>query len=263
MKIKYEGRGYECVLRDGLSESDTVYENHCHPFYEIIMVVCGKIAISIEDKRFTVSAGEIVFIRPAEYHSFFSLDEAQYRRFTLLFEDSLIPVGIRDRLLSKTEISPVCHHSDMAALFSRLDGALRRDNVEDYSRLIDAIITELFYIIADASVFSDEEDSDGILQSILEYIAEHITERVLLEDVAAHVLLSKSAVCHIFKNRMNTSPKQYILQKKITYAAGLIKKGASANEAARMVGYENYAGFYKMYKKFLSEAPSERKDRYG
>lgn len=261
MKIKYEGNGYECVLRDGLSESDTVYENHCHPFYEIIMVVCGRISIVIENRRFTVSAGEIVFIRPAEYHSFHSLDQAQYRRFTLLFGETVIPTGIKNELFAKLAVSPVCRHPDMNALFSRLDGAMRQTDVGAYEPLIAAVITELIYVIADASDFTAEDEADARLEKMLNYVAEHITGRLLLEDVAAYAMVSKSTMSHLFKSRMHTSFKKYVLQKKIAYAAGLIQNGMSANEAALLIGYENYTGFYKMYKKVLSEQPSDRKMR--
>ncbi len=259
MKIGYESNGYECVLRDGLSESDTVYENHCHPFYEIIMVVCGRISIVIENRRFTVSAGEIVFIKPAEYHSFHSLDQAQYRRFTLLFGEAVIPTGIKSELFAKIAVSPVCRHPDMNSLFARLDRAMRCGDITPYAQLIDAVITELMYLVADASDFTTEDESDGRLESILDYIAEHITGRVTLDDVAAYAMISRSAISHLFKSRMNTSFKKYVLQKKIAYAAGLIQKGMSANEAASVIGYENYTGFYKMYKKVLSEQPSVRK----
>jgi AraC-like DNA-binding protein len=259
MKLRYEGSGYECVLRDGFSEADTVFENHCHPFYEMIMVVCGKISISIENRRYTVSAGECVFIKPAEYHSLRSLDEAQYRRFTILFGEELIPIGIREELISRMRSAPVRVHPDMPSLFARLEWAVRQESREAYEPLATAILTELMYLLCEAESFSPEDESDKHLQEMVTYISEHITERLGLEEVAASALISRSSVSHIFKSRMNVSFKQYVLQKKIAYAAGLIQGGMTANEAANVIGYGNYAGFYKMYKKFLAEAPSNRK----
>lgn len=50
---------------------------------------------------------------------------------------------------------------------------------------------------------------------------------------------------------MNISVKQYILQKKLTYAARLMQDGMTAAGAAKAVGYENYADFYRMYRKFF------------
>ena len=117
MKIRFDSAKYECVLRDGFSEADTLYVNHCHPLYEIIMVVCGKIAINIENRRFAVSAGEIVMVKPAEYHIITSLDASEYRRFTLLFDPSLLPVEIREGIFSKIAISSP---EERSAVFMRL-----------------------------------------------------------------------------------------------------------------------------------------------
>lgn len=260
MKIVYNGDGYECVLRDGFADADTVHERHCHPFYEIIMVVSGKIVINIENRRFTVSAGDTVFINPAEYHRISSLDGEEYRRFTLLFEESLIPSEIRGSLLSKVEESPVSCHADMSALMSHLESAVLSGEIDTYAPLIDALIVELFYTILKGE-FLHEDENDLRLQKMLEYISQHETDKIKLSDVAAYAFISESAVCHIFKNKMKVSFKQYVLQKKIAHAAALIRNGASAVEASRIVGYQNYASFFKIYKKLAYELPSERKEK--
>ena len=259
MKIKFDTKGCECTLRDGFSEADTLYVNHCHPLYEIITVVCGKIAINIENKRYNVSAGEMVLIRPAEYHSITSLDRAEYRRFTLLFDASRIPAEIRSDVIAKISQSPVCRHEQMSSFLSRLESAMCRDDASTFAPLVEAMITELFYIAYEADTLVHDCQDDMVMQTVIEYIGTHLTEKITLEDVAAHALISKSALCHLFKSRMNISMKQYILQKKIAYAAELIKNGRSASAASQAVGYENYAGFYKMYKKFLLEPPMESK----
>lgn len=258
MKIIYEGDGYECVLRDGLADVDTVHERHCHPFYEIIMLVSGKTVINIENRRFTVSAGDTVFINPAEYHRISSFEGGEYRRFTLLFEESLIPLGIKEELLSKTTKNPVTCHADMPSLLSRLESAVLQEDRAAYAPLIDALVVELFYTILTGD-FLPEDENDLRLQKMLEYISQHVTEKITLSDVAACAFISESAVCHIFKKRMKVSFKQYVLQKKIAHAAGLIRSGASAVEASRAVGYQNYASFFKIYKKLVLELPSERR----
>jgi AraC-like DNA-binding protein len=54
---------------------------------------------------------------------------------------------------------------------------------------------------------------------------------------------------------MKISVKQYIIQKKLSYAARLIGEGASTASAASAIGYENYANFYKVYKKTFGSSP--------
>ena len=260
MKIIYEGEGYECVLKDGFADADAVHERHCHPFYEIIMVVSGKATINIENRKFTISAGDAVFINPAEYHRISAVNGEEYRRFTLLFEGELIPEAIRASLLSKIAIAPVTCHADMPSLTSRLESAVLSESPDIYAPLIDALTVELFYMIL-AGDFLPEDENDKRLERMLEYISQNVTEKIKLSDVAACAFISESAVCHIFKKRMRVSFKQYVLQKKIAYAATLIRGGMSAAAASRVIGYQNYASFFKIYKKLLYELPSEQRPK--
>ena len=266
MKTLHSGYGYECVLRDGVAAADAVYENHCHPFYEIILVMSGEVSVSIENKSFYVKSGGFVLIAPGEYHSVVAADESEYRRITLLFEEFVIPRGVKRAFLESCKHNPVGYHDDMPGLLLRLASAMRAEDgaIEGYAELIEAIITETFYLVSSSGgerVADAGGEGDRLLELMLAYISSHITEKITLDDIANAALVSKFAVCHIFKNKMHTTFKQYLLQKKVSYAAHLIQSGMTAGEAAKAVGYDNYAGFYKVYKKFLTKAPSDKKSR--
>ena len=261
MMIRHDGYGYECVYRDGEVISSEVYENHCHPFYEIITVLHGEVLINIENRSFSARPGALVVIRPGAYHSVTMPRGSEYRRITLLFEEFFIPKGIKKHFLERASSDFLCYHEDAQALLLHLQHAIEEQSRSgEYRELIEAHIVELFYLLTSGESHSDEGETDKGLQLMLDYIGEHITEKIMLEEIAGVAFLSKSAVCRVFKERMHTTFKQYVLQKKVSYAAGLISRGVSANEAARIVGYENYAGFYKMYRKFLSKSPTDRKD---
>ena len=260
MMLRHDGYGYECVYRDGECVSSEVYENHCHPFYEIIMVLSGEVLINIENKSFSAKPGALVVIKPGAYHSVIMTTALEYRRITLLFEEFFIPKGIKKRFLEMAKDDFVCYNEDAQALFLRLQHAIKEQSRSgEHRELIEAHIVEMFYLLTSGESHSDEGEIDKGLQLMLDYIGEHITEKIMLEEIAGVAFLSKSAVCRIFKERMHTTFKQYVLQKKIAHAASLISRGVSANEAARIVGYDNYAGFYKMYRKFLSKSPTDRK----
>ena len=263
MKILHNGYGYECILRDGTTDTDSVYENHCHPFYEIIMVMQGYVSINIENKTFSVSGGGFALIEPGAYHSVVALDESDYRRVALLFEEFVIPKGVKTAFIKKAKKHPVGHRDEVSQLLSRLSSAMIAEDgdIDGYSELIEAIIIEIFYLVSSSGGEYNEGEADRSLQLMLDYIAAHITEKISLDDIASAALVSRSSVCHIFKNKMHTTFKQYLLQKKVSYAARLIQQGMTASEAAKVVGYDNYTGFYKVYKKFLMKPPSEKENR--
>ena len=260
MMIRHDGYGYEFVYRDDETLSAEAYENHCHPFYEMIAVLQGDVLINIENRSFSARPGALVVIKPGAYHSVTMPSDSQYRRITLLFEEFFVPKSIQQRFRELTKNDFVCYHDEANPLLSRLQRALESHSAEGESKeLIEALAVELFYVMVSSESYTVEGESDGVLQLMIDYIGEHITEKITLEDIASAAFVSKSTVCRIFKEKMHTTFKQYLLQKKISHAASLISLGIGANEAARIVGYENYTGFYKMYRKFLAKSPTDRK----
>ena len=108
---------------------------------------------------------------------------------------------------------------------------------------------EIFY---DALTLYDAPakiETDEFLQKTFEYIDLHLNEKILLDDLAKYTARSKSSFCHLFESKMNISPKQYILQKKLALASKMIDEGVPRTVAAMQVGYENYSNFYRLYLK--------------
>jgi AraC-like DNA-binding protein len=135
---------------------------------------------------------------------------------------------------------------------------LQMPDPDRYGPLVESILVQILYHRIMYSSVGSLGESDPMIHQISEYIDRHIHDRITLDDIARHLYLSKSTLCHVFRRKMNISVKQYILQKKIVYAADLIRNKMPAKEAARSIGYDNYANFYKMYKKFFSETPARR-----
>ena len=100
--------------------------------------------------------------------------------------------------------------------------------------------------------------TDSFLQSAIEYIDEHLCEKIYLDDLAKHTFRSKSSFCHLFESKMKITPKQYILQKKLALANKMIKEGIPATEVAKQIGYENYSNFYRAYKKQYQKGPTKK-----
>ena len=114
-------------------------------------------------------------------------------------------------------------------------------------------MTEIFYDACLSPKAHEKIQADAFLQKAFEYIELHLHEKILLDDIAKYTSRSKSSFCHLFESKMNISPKQYILQKKLALASKLIDEGVPHTVAAMQVGYENYSNFYRLYRKKLYE----------
>jgi AraC-like DNA-binding protein len=241
-----------------VKEGEYIFENHCHPQYELIAVFAGSVTVVIEGGKRELKRGEIALIPPFYYHSIYTDGRGDYTRLTALFSDTFIPEEISADFKKRTLVQFVSSNSALVPVLDGMRYAFSESDVGKYGALIESYLIEAIYIHTYKTTEREEAKTHPRVKKITEYIDSRICEKIHLDDIAASLFISKSTLCHVFMSEMKISVKQYILQKKLSVAARLIADGMSASAAADAVGYENYANFYKMYKKIFGESPSGR-----
>lgn len=252
----FETRHLQCTYRKTVTQTHNIFENHCHLQFELIAVFEGSVSVQIEGTKYRLTSCAAALIPPLTYHSVSSDKSALYQRITFLFDRSFIPEEIQTDFLEKLQTHPIVTHDSLQFVFARLFQTFQEENLSIYAPLLESLLVQIFYIHTYQDISPSCKQTNPALQAITEYIHSHICEKISLDDIAGALFLSKSAVCHLFKEHMNISVKQYILQKKMTYAAQLIQNGMPATDAAHCVGYENYTNFYKIYCKVFQTTPS-------
>ena len=114
-------------------------------------------------------------------------------------------------------------------------------------------------------VFDLEEvkHADAIYKSI-QYLNEHYTEKVSLDDVANKVYLSPAYFSKIFKEDMNISFKNYLNTLRIDKSKSLLSNSdIQLIEIAGMVGYEDQSYFSKVFKKLAGISPGKYRESRG
>ncbi len=252
MKLFMKTEKFDLGYSEGDTNNATLRENHCHIRFELISVMSGSIDIMVEGRTYRCSKGESAVIAPLTYHSVTVTNNSEYKRITALFDASVLPEAIAKRLADESSEAPIFHHSSFYSLSEDLMRVITGGDGENYSPLADAIAIKMLYTCADGKHAKQSEDaksSEGLLERVIRYIDANIEKKLTLDGIAQAHFISRSSLCHIFSERMQISPKQYIIQKKMAYASMLMANGASATHAARTVGYDNYSNFYRMYKK--------------
>ena len=99
------------------------------------------------------------------------------------------------------------------------------------------------------------------LSDMLEYIAQHYTERITLQDVANSVSLTPSYCCYLFKKELNTTIYDVILHERLLLAQNLIiSSDKRLQDIATDCGFNDYSHFSKYFKKITGYLPSEYKN---
>lgn len=254
------------------ADKDTLHGPESHRKFEIIYINQGEVRYNIEDEQYLVRKGDVIFVMPNEIHSLLINRSSVFERTLVYFDFELLRKMfavadieiddtffslrklnriIPDRLVKKYGIKDTIY--DIASIDSEDKNACFR-----FMSLIFDLIIKLNNSAADTGEVILPISKDPMIKSVIDYIESHISEPIKLDDIANHLYISKSMLCHKFANHMNLTINRYIAIKKIHYAEELIRGGMSATEAAIAAGYNHYTTFYHNYKQIMGVSPTAK-----
>ena len=99
---------------------------------------------------------------------------------------------------------------------------------------------------------------DDLLNFIKNYIDEHFTQNLKVEDLSEQIFYSPDYFRTLFKEKFGMNPKAYIIDKRIQFAKKLIHEtDLSLTRISELCGFNDYAQFNKFYKKKEKVSPSQ------
>jgi AraC-like DNA-binding protein len=94
-------------------------------------------------------------------------------------------------------------------------------------------------------------------QKALKYIDDNYSHPITVDDIAAHVSLSRSRLYRVFMQQIFISPQQYLMEYRVREGRNLLEKRAgSVKEIAQAVGMEDPLRFSKVFKQLTGESPT-------
>lgn len=107
-------------------------------------------------------------------------------------------------------------------------------------------------------------NADMDVQRAQSYIQEHITEQLLIEQIAESLGISASSLTRKFKSRLGVSPREYINRQKVEEAQKLLLENElTLTEIAVRLGFSTSSYFASVFKQFVSCTPSEYRKKNG
>lgn len=119
---------------------------------------------------------------------------------------------------------------------------------------------------------SDRLESDDLMAKMLDgitkhyeyvdfvkrYIAEHYQQEVSLREIAEIAHVSSAHLSRLFRKEVGSNFRNYLLEYRMHQAAKLFQeKPLKCMEIAKLVGYQDYFQFSKMFKKVIGVSPRE------
>ena len=85
----------------------------------------------------------------------------------------------------------------------------------------------------------------------------HYSESLSLDGLADQFYISKYHLSHEFNKHMGIGLYQYLQRKRLVIARQLMSQGKKPVEVYAQCGFEDYAGFYRAFRRIYGKSPRE------
>lgn len=258
---------YSPVSSDGQTIGPEV-----HRQYELFYLLRGSLTYHIEGQTYAVHPGDMILIAPNDIHMLQISPEQEYERIVLHFNLELLKGAFRELV---PEFSGMLWRNPFPVIPSilcqrfrlqeTLQSLVKSQEPEHYQglqallKIIEVLICLDRLLSQDGLRAVQPVAVDPLVQKVTAFIDANLSQQITLDAMAHKMFVSKSSLCHRFRNAMNMTVNRYITVKRIYIADELIRGGMSVAEAAQSVGYSNYTTFYHNFKAILGKAPSAGK----
>ena len=247
-------------------------EPHYHAFCKLLMLRSGSGGYTVDGRRYSLRAGDIVLIGDRRVHCPEFAEGTLYERVIVYIDPAFL----------KMHSTADC---DLTELFDNPEHAVLRPDDAERSRLF-ALAEDLEAELAGAD-FGREIGSRSVLlrllvelgrsvrhggsrqptpivptdpriRDLLEYIDGHLTELPDVDGLAERVYLSKYHLMRLFRRETGESLREYISRRRLQAARELIRCGIHVTDACFRVGYGSYSSFFRAYVKQFGVSPTDK-----
>ena len=109
---------------------------------------------------------------------------------------------------------------------------------------------------------AETEEGEHYLQACMDYIDQHLHEKILLDQLAAHVELNASYLSVLFKKETGLSVSDYILNRRLEVAENMLKNSDySCSEISSFLAFGSQSHFTEAFRKKNGVTPKKFRDK--
>ena len=251
------------------------YTLHWHTAMEIIMPIKNCYTAVIDGIPHTFGEGDIFITSPGTLHELYAPESGE--RLIMLFDYGLVcNVKGMDSLIHSLHPYAQITKEEYPELSQRLrhylEGISREyDNKMPFTEACIYSLMIRFLVDLGRANFNASTKFPGITQNkqheyvekfmnVCNYITDHCTENISVDDLADLAGFSKFHFSRLFKQFAGMSCYDYLIQKRLAHAeALLIQPNISITEAAMRSGFGSLSTFNRVFKAAKNCTPSEYK----
>ncbi len=244
---------------------------HSHDHCEIFIHIKGTLDIFVEKNLYHVTGNEVRIYRSGELHC---------GKSSTVQEMEWYQISIPRSFFSQSEYKPLS-----AILFDREAGNGNVFISENQEEIL-CLLKELFALHAASSPLFPayyqgtvlrilcllnapcsnrhiRQHQDEVLQQIIHRVNTDFQEIASVQDLCRLTHYSASYLHRLFRQRLNITPYQWIIGKKLNEAKKVLWEGASVTEACDFAGFNNYNNFITLFKRTFGITPKKYREQHS
>ncbi|OME77933.1 AraC family transcriptional regulator [Paenibacillus sp. FSL A5-0031] len=271
-KVAYENPLLSLRVFRPIRSLDGYTNWHYHKQVELLLILEGELDVYVDEESFHLTSGDIVLIGASELHSDRSHNLLDYivLQFDLepFFDQSTIPYM---RYFSETQTplskanyifqeNNTAKQQAVSYIHQLLHETTHKEN--GYELAVSVLVKQILLLLLrndSRKVLIEQDNFERIrLKPVLDYIENHLTDRIQVEEVCKIANMSYYYFVKYFKKTIGLSFTEYVNYRKVKWAERiLLTKDLSISEVGERIGMPNMAHFYKMFKKYNDCSPKQ------
>ena len=238
---------------------DHPFPSHIHDVVEIVCLLEGSVSMTIAGKRLTLFPGDIAIAFPVIPHSYDEVSE-DASGLSLIFQPDTI-MEFYHTFRTMQPVHPLLLGQNKAPELEPIIRAMLKVTAHGQSTPLKLGYLHLFlsYLFSCLPLMSGSRNPHTTLTyQVLQYISEHFTEPLTLENTAHALGISRIHLSHIFSQQLHINFRQYINTLRIDRARTLLRNPSySISQVAYQCGYGNQRTFHRAFLSQCGMPPSQ------
>lgn len=244
---------------------------HFHEFDKIVLLISGHVDYCVEDEVYTLNPWDVLLVKHHTIHKALIDQSEPYDRIIIYLDRRYF-----DRAMPGVQLMECFDRAGRGRCLLSTDEGQRRvierilrqyEETEAEERGVARALcdTYIMQLLIQINRLTAEESGvgtrggDAKIEAVLSYINENLSAELTVDELSERVFLSKYHFMRLFKAQTGETVHAYIRQKRLLYAARLIREGTPANKAAADSGFADYSTFHRAFRESFGISPGELK----
>lgn len=238
--------------------------------WEFTLMTNGAIENQLNGKSYLCPAGTVFFAGPGDAHRLIKAGTEKPRYINIIIRETKLK-----ELLSvlSPDMESILRHSDHcfqmnAAVILSVESLVHKANLDlGYSKQTDELLLAAFLLIlqqAFVQCINVPEDLSPFETKVLALSSKEEFLTYTVSDLCTELHYSRVQLNRLFQKYFKITPHEYLLTKKLNYAASLLlKTSMSTAEIASTIGFSHLSQFSIDFKKLFQLTPGEYRKQKG